>query len=81
MSRRICSVWSWPERLYLYYAAPPLDTDEPPNQTKPRARGIRPPLGDPPEQLLRVLPPGSLYVGRGLTAQGEIVTFPSREHP
>lgn len=73
MDRRLVSVWSWPDGLYHYYAVPSVLGDgEPAAPTTPRV-SIRPPLGDPPAQLLRPLPPGALYVGRGRLAQGEIV--------
>lgn len=59
--------------LYHYYAAPTLlDRGEDPTPPEPRRR-LRPPLGDPPEWLIRELPSGSLYLGRGRVAQGEIV--------
>jgi hypothetical protein len=74
VNRRICSVWSWPELRYHYFAAPSLlDLGEDATPPEPRGR-LRPPLGDPPELLLRELPPGSLYLGRGPVAHGEIVT-------
>jgi hypothetical protein len=76
MQRRICSVWSWPQRLYHYYAAPSvLDRGEDPKAPS-SMQPLRRPLGDPPERLLRELPIGSLYLGRGAVAQGEIVVRP-----
>lgn len=73
MNRRLCSVWDWREGLYRYYATPTLlDLGEEPRPTTPLPP-MRLPLGDPPESLLRELPGGSLYVGKGARAQGEIV--------
>jgi len=73
MNRRLCSVWSGDEALYHYYAAPVvLDGGNVQHRRLPPP--LRAPLGDPPELLLRQLPAGALYVGRGRIARGEIVT-------
>jgi hypothetical protein len=71
MTRRLCSVWSNDEGLYLYFAVPVLVSGE--SRHRRLSLSLRPPLGDPLELLLRSLPAGALYVGRGPLARGEIV--------
>lgn len=73
MRRRIASVWDWRDGVYRYFAVPTAlgRGDEPqPPQAPP---SIRTDLGDAPERLMRALPPGSLYVGFGERAKGEIM--------
>lgn len=75
MNRRTASVWNWRDGLYDYYAVPTLlDAGEDPRPPPPM-QPLRPPLGDPPERLLRVLPGGSLYIGSGVRALGEIMVL------
>jgi len=72
MKRRLFSIWDWSDGVYRYFAGPTrLDQGAdpmPPGASLP----IRPPLGDPPELLARELPLGSVYVGSGQLALGEI---------
>ncbi len=75
MNRRTASVWNWCDAVYDYYAIPSLlDAGEDPRPPKPMAP-LRPPLGDPPERLLRPLPAGAVYTGRGLRALGEVMVL------
>ena len=65
--RRTYSVWMPEERGYSYFAASAASV------AQSSSASIHPPLGDPPEVLLRHLPGGAFYLGRGSLARGEIV--------
>jgi hypothetical protein len=71
-TRRICSVWSWPQHRFHYYV-----TSLERGAHIPLAP-LRPPLGDPPERLVRRLPPDAAYLGSGASAIGEVVAHASR---